>query len=65
LLLLSKGIPAHPQVQQLEAETLKQKYSNALVEQLRLQEQVMVRDRIIEDNSRSGAASPCTTMTSG
>jgi hypothetical protein len=62
LLLLSKGIPAHPQVQQLEAETLKQKYSNALVEQLRLQEQVMVRDRIIEDNP---AASPCTTMTSG
>jgi hypothetical protein len=49
LLLLSKGIPAHPQVQQLEAETLKQKYSNALVEQLRLQEQVMVRDRIIEE----------------
>lgn len=49
LLLVSKGIPAHPQLKQVDVEALKQKYSDLLLENLRLQEKVMVRDRVIEE----------------
>lgn len=47
LLLLSKGMPNHPQLKQIDAEVLRQKNSELLLENLRLQEKVMVRDRII------------------
>jgi hypothetical protein len=37
LLLVSKGLPAHPQIKQVDVEALKQKYSDLLLENLRLQ----------------------------
>jgi hypothetical protein len=48
LLLSSKKIE-HPQIKSYDYESLKGKYSDLLIENLRMQEKVMARDRIIEE----------------
>lgn len=48
-MLVSKTLPNHPQIKELDCDGLKQKYSDLLLENLRLQEKIIMKDRIIEE----------------